>query len=86
MIKKMAIGFAELEQYMEELINEQSSVGDRLSMREVIGHTFIFLIGGHEVRPPTFSFASVIGLHISTRPRFPLGSSCAGRREAGEDI
>ncbi|KAG8977412.1 hypothetical protein FRC05_001810 [Tulasnella sp. 425] len=67
-MKKIAIAFAELEQYMEEIIIEQSSNGsqdrqdlisqlvrgsgedaeDRLSMREVIGNTFIFLIAGHE--------------------------------------
>ncbi|KIO32308.1 hypothetical protein M407DRAFT_215219 [Tulasnella calospora MUT 4182] len=67
-IQDSAIGYAELEQYMEEMMDEQSKVGfdgrrdifsqlvratgedihDRLSTRDVIGNTFIFLIAGHE--------------------------------------
>ncbi|KAG8929205.1 hypothetical protein FRC01_004694 [Tulasnella sp. 417] len=67
-IQDSAIGFAELQQYMEEMMEEQSKVGfegrrdifsqlvratgedvhDRLSTKDVIGNTFIFLIAGHE--------------------------------------
>ncbi|KAG8977411.1 hypothetical protein FRC05_001809 [Tulasnella sp. 425] len=75
-IRKVAIAFAELEQYMEEIFIEQSSNGsqdkqdlisqlvrgsgedaeDRLSMREVIGNTFIFLIAGHETTAHSLAF------------------------------
>ncbi|KAG8953494.1 hypothetical protein FRC04_002336 [Tulasnella sp. 424] len=67
-IRDSAIGYAELQQYMEEMMEEQSKVGfegrrdifsqlvqatgedvhDRLSTKDVIGNTFIFLIAGHE--------------------------------------
>ncbi|KAG9046162.1 hypothetical protein FS837_004957 [Tulasnella sp. UAMH 9824] len=75
-IKNVAIAFAELEQYMEEIVTEQSNNGsqdrrdiisqlvkgsgedaeDRLSMREVIGNTFIFLIAGHETTAHSLAF------------------------------
>ncbi|KAG9005055.1 hypothetical protein FRB90_010554, partial [Tulasnella sp. 427] len=67
-IKEAAVAFAELELYMEEMIDERTSGGfegrrdlmgqlmqaigddasDRLTKRDVIGNTYIFLFAGHE--------------------------------------
>ncbi|KAG8981369.1 hypothetical protein FRB90_007302, partial [Tulasnella sp. 427] len=75
-IQEAAIGFAELQQYMEEMMDEQSKVGfegrrdifsqlvqatgedvhDRLSTKDVIGNTFVFLIAGHETTAHSTAF------------------------------
>ncbi|KAG8914825.1 hypothetical protein FRC00_010581 [Tulasnella sp. 408] len=75
-IKEAAVAFAELELYMEEMIDERVTGGfegrrdimgqlmnatgedasDRLSKRDVIGNTYIFLFAGHETTAHSVAF------------------------------
>ncbi|KIO18583.1 hypothetical protein M407DRAFT_31774 [Tulasnella calospora MUT 4182] len=75
-VKEAAIAFAELELYMEEMIDERTTGGfegrrdimgqlmnatgedasDRLSKRDVIGNTYIFLFAGHETTAHSLAF------------------------------
>ncbi|KAG8908874.1 hypothetical protein FRC01_007213, partial [Tulasnella sp. 417] len=75
-VKEAAVAFAELELYMEEMIDERTVGGfdgrrdimgqlmnatgddasDRLSKRDVIGNTYIFLFAGHETTSHSLAF------------------------------